>query len=173
MFRVTLRSIASLDSSALLHRTVLGIGTDLVHLPRFTKIVGKCTPILENKRMDRLLGKFMHTVELCRLKEMLKDGDGVQNMTRYIAGVWATKEAVYKSLASQNLASTMPPARIIYTKLCYKINDTDGSPKVMIDKNFATAYPEFMRCLIADTEFLISLSHDQDYLVSYVCHVRV
>ncbi|CEP60122.1 holo-[acyl-carrier-protein] synthase LALA0_S01e03532g [Lachancea lanzarotensis] len=154
---------------------VLGIGTDIVHLPRFAKLMARDASIKDMRTNERVLSKFMHTVELSKLQRMREERYQEKALVQFVAGVWATKEAVYKSLSSRldHDKTALPPAKYIYTQLCYKTNDSNGSPKVVIDPKLANVYPNFKQDFIEKTEFLLSLSHDDSYLVSFVCHVSV
>ncbi|SCU84647.1 LADA_0D02960g1_1 [Lachancea dasiensis] len=153
--------------------SVLGIGTDVVYLPRFQRLILKYGSPGDGKRLDRIMSKFMHARELSRYQELLQNHKSSLPLIHYAAGVWATKEAIYKTLASQVPVNMMPPAQTIYTKLCYKLNGSTGAPKIEIDDTLMTKYPKFMLENIINTKFLVSLSHDEKYLVSFVCQSKI
>ncbi|SCU79844.1 LAFA_0B05974g1_1 [Lachancea sp. 'fantastica'] len=154
---------------------ILGIGTDIVHIPRFARLMARDASIRESRINERILGKFMHAAELSRLQRMREENHSDKALIQFVAGVWATKEAVYKSLSSRSghKKTALPPAKYIYTQLCYKTNDEGGIPRLVIDPKLTSVYPNFTRDFIENTKFLLSISHDNDYLVSFVCHVSV
>ncbi|CUS20412.1 LAQU0S01e06018g1_1 [Lachancea quebecensis] len=154
------------------HTAILGIGTDIVYLPRFAKIVEKHAPIEQSTAFRRMMSKFMHPIEISQLNQMLQSGCNSPSVVRYLAGVWATKEAIFKSLATQRLEEPLLPAQTIYTQVFYKANDQDGAPRIEIDSSIKCSHPEFARAYIAGTRLMLSIAHDEDYLVSFVCHVR-
>ncbi|AMD19042.1 HBR141Cp [Eremothecium sinecaudum] len=159
-------------------QTLLGIGSDIVFLPRFRKII-KALPAVHQPSLvclPSICRKFMHPMETEHLKSLLlRDASNESAAVRYIAGVWATKEAVYKALSSSVVPDHLPPASTIYTKLCYKVNYQDvGRPMVILDPKFRskTAYKLFWDRYVTNSEFLVTISHDTDYLISFVAHVR-
>ncbi|SCU82665.1 LADA_0C07140g1_1 [Lachancea dasiensis] len=173
MLQNALHMIGSPHGLKPLSNVVLGIGTDVVYLPRFKNLISKYGSSEDGKRLHRLLGKFMHNRELSEFQELVNGGKYGLPLVHYIAGIWATKEAVYKALASRQVACAMPPAQTIYTKLLYKTNDAKGVPRIEIDHSLTVQYPKFIQDSILNTKFLVSLSHDEDYLVSYVCQTKV
>ncbi|CAR22748.1 ACPS domain-containing protein [Lachancea thermotolerans] len=154
------------------HAAMLGIGTDIVYLPRFAKIVEKHAPVGQSTTFRKIATKFMHPEEVRHLYQMLQLGYNSPSVVRYLAGVWATKEAIFKSLAAQRLEIPLLPAQKIYTQVFYKTNEQDGAPRVEFDSSIERLHPEFARAYIANTRFVLSIAHDEDYLVSFVCHIR-
>ncbi|SCU95582.1 LAME_0F12662g1_1 [Lachancea meyersii CBS 8951] len=171
---MSLRRLVSFKCPGSTTANVLGIGTDIVYLPRFAKLVSDDASARKARTNNRILGKFMHATELSKLQCMRQNNRPDTALVQYVAGVWATKEAVYKCFASSSNTSIieLPPAKTIYTRFCYKTNDSKGIPKLVFDQELAGVYPEFVKAYIDNTKFLLSISHDADYLVSYVCHVR-
>lgn len=163
-------------------KRLLGIGTDIVYLPRFHKLVQKY-PLKHgnngNPTFYQLAKKFMHPIEIAKLETLLtNDTHTADRVTTYVGGVWAVKESVIKALACFVPPYKMPPAQSIYTKLLYKTNDPNNIPIVRIDDKFplsgsessAQFYREYIEA--PSTKVLVSISHDQDYLVAFVCLVE-
>ncbi|CCD25052.1 holo-[acyl-carrier-protein] synthase NDAI_0E02350 [Naumovozyma dairenensis CBS 421] len=159
-------------------RNLLGIGTDIVYLPRFQRLLMKYTndddvyAIKSSSALDRINDKFMHPIERATFRSLANES--LSKRAKYLAGVWATKEATLKALHCYIPSEHIPPAQVIYTKLLYKTNNTStGSPQLQFDKNFSTTtplYSQFFRDYInGKISTLLSISHDEQYLVSFVC----
>lgn len=153
---------------------ILGIGTDIVHIPRFAQLLEKYPLQQPNSKIFKILGKFMHPLEIEELRRRSEFPKRENQLACYISGIWATKEAIYKSLSSNVKTGQLPPAQAIYTKLFYKTNDLDGKPliKRITSSTEDRDYRDFTREYIDGSEFLISISHDGNYLISFVCHVK-
>lgn len=127
--------------------TVRGIGVDIVKVSRFHRILNTFTG--RNKTIERFGTKVLHPVhEQPQFMQYVRQSD-VCSSARLLSGSWCVKEAVFKSL------SPAEQARFRFRDW-YKINDADGRPVVRND----TYSPQ--------DEFLVSVSHDGDYVVSYV-----
>ncbi|SCU95969.1 LAMI_0F04632g1_1 [Lachancea mirantina] len=152
---------------------VKGIGTDLVHVQRFRKLLDKYPTSGNKSTLNKIIAKFMHPYEIDRLEALIQTETSQEPIIRYVAGVWATKEAIFKSLRCNSFpASEFPPAQFIFTKICYKTNEVDGRPKIGIDCSQLGVWKQFSEHLITNSKFLVSLSHDADYLISFVCHIK-
>lgn len=161
---------------------LLGIGTDIVYLPRFYKLLQKYPlqyGINGNPTFYKLANKFMHPFEIAKLKTLIADDTHTAaQVCTYVGGVWAVKESVIKALACFVPPHKMPPAQRVYTKLLYKTNDSNNIPIVRLDNKFplsgsqscAQFYHEYIET--PSTKVLISISHDQDYLVAFACLVK-
>lgn len=147
---------------------LLGIGTDIIYVPRLTRLLQRFPP--KSSAFERLTSKFMHPVEKECLNELVHQG---QDLTTYLAGIWATKEAMLKALSAYVAPQAMPPAVGIYTKLCFKTNGLRGNPIVEFDPEYSTtsaSHAQFYKKYITERRLqaLISISHDKDYLVSFL-----
>lgn len=149
-------------------RSVLGIGSDIVYTPRFSRLLLKFP--INSSGFQRLTSKFMHPVETECLNDILLKG---QDCTTYLAGIWATKECMLKALSSFVPLQSMPPAISIYTKLCYKTNRLGGGPTVEFDPQFSRATPshaQFYEDYVMEKKLqvLLSISHDNEYLIAFM-----
>ncbi|GAV54978.1 hypothetical protein ZYGR_0AS03010 [Zygosaccharomyces rouxii] len=147
---------------------ILGIGTDIVFTPRIYGLLKRFPP--NGSGFRRLTAKFMHQHELQELQLLI---DQKRDPTTYVAGVWATKECVWKALASFVDPKLIPPAMSVYTRLCYKTKGPGGAPILVFDSNFPITTPLhslFYREVIYKRrlEALLSISHDKDYLVAFM-----
>ncbi|AAS51355.2 ACR129Wp [Eremothecium gossypii ATCC 10895] len=138
---------------------VLGIGTDLVYMPRVVELLRRMPA--GSGAHARFAGKFMHARERAGAL-------GAKDQARYVAGVWAAKEALYKAVAGADA----PPAATLY-RACYKEADAVGRPTLQVDAGELqrAGHMRFWEERLAGTRFLLSVSHDEDYLVAFVCHV--
>ncbi|KDQ64833.1 hypothetical protein JAAARDRAFT_117055 [Jaapia argillacea MUCL 33604] len=68
---------------------ILGIGIDVVHLPRMVAVIRRRTPA-------RLASRILSPTELSHFGE-LPPGDSVR-LLRFLAVRWSVKEAAYKAL---------------------------------------------------------------------------
>lgn len=151
---------------------LIGIGTDIVYLPRFSRILAK--PRTTPDTPPAVTRKFMHHQEVRHLQNLLRTQPNNDQAVSYMASVWGAKEALYKALASAIPSSLLPPASCIYTKLCYRSTlGATGRPLLSHDPAFQseTSHNRFYNQYIANSEFLLSISHDQDYLTSFVAYL--
>lgn len=150
---------------------VIGIGADIVYVPRIKRLLSKN---LEHAplRFDKIARKFMHEQEIIQLRELISSPGPENTLAYYVSGVWAVKEAIYKSMASEIPLQALPPAQVLYTKLCYKTNDEQGRPHVEIDYRSMEGYADFISRHIKGTSFKVSISHDRDYVMAFICHVK-
>ncbi|CCE64002.1 hypothetical protein TPHA_0G01660 [Tetrapisispora phaffii CBS 4417] len=163
---------------------VVGIGTDILYLPRLTNILDKHALALSNNikltsstnerynslsSLSKICNKFMHKNEIDHLNEMLV---GTQQNTpnfktnaihNYIGGIWAIKESTYKAISQHKHTFSekipLPPAQTIYTKLLYKTNtsNSNGLPQLHIDTNFGGSSN------VTDQIFYNKLLNPKDY----------
>lgn len=156
-----------------LSKPVLGIGTDIVYLPRIRNLIATHKFLVH----DRIPKKFMHEMEISHMKtvyEGLENSVQARRMTNYIAGIWSIKESFLKALNHYVPQDIMPPAQTLYTKAVYKDNNDAGTPRLIIDPEFGKKYPghrEFATIYLDPTkvEILVSVSHDGDYLQTMLC----
>ncbi|BAO38654.2 hypothetical protein KLMA_20196 [Kluyveromyces marxianus DMKU3-1042] len=107
---------------------VISAGTDIVYLPRIERLLLKYRA---SPRLNRVLTKFMHQNEISHFNR-LQQYEPLKSQVIYIAGIWAIKEALLKTLPA---GFGKPPAIQIYTKLLYKTNTPDGKPELHLDKD--------------------------------------
>lgn len=152
----------------------IGVGTDIVYIPRFSRLLRKYPTELKDSKFWKIANKFMHSYEKKVLSQILIERHSHLRAVQYISGVWSIKESIYKSLSTQSDKDCLPPAQVIYTKLCYRDKDMENKPIIVIDQNsfISCGYSDFYNNHIKGTKFLLSISHDQDYLISFVCHVK-
>lgn len=155
---------------------VLGIGTDIVHLPRIARIIAKYGPSSGSSSLYRITKKFMAEPERLKFQTLLTESNSdlnIQKAVRYMAGVWATKESLLKALSCYVPVSELPPAQTVYSKLFCKTNLSSGVPIVQILGDFPVRCPEYndfyYNYIFRNLEALISISHDRDYLICYSC----
>lgn len=151
---------------------VLGIGTDIIFIPRISHLLKRFPP--NGSSFQRLISKFMHQHELNVLEHLL---DQKKDPTTYLAGIWATKECLWKAMASFIDPKLLPPAMCVYTKLSYKTKGYTGVPLLTFDSNFPRHIPshsQFYKEIIHDKSLraLLSISHDKDYLIAFITLVQ-
>lgn len=159
----------------------LGIGTDIIHLPRFKRLLEKYplrTGIDEPKSFLRIAKKFMHPHELTKLQAMAHKPYDETHVAIYTAGIWGIKESVLKALACYVPSDEMPTAQCVYTRLVYRSSSRGQRPTIQFDDTFrskashsdAAFYDRYIDTL--STKPLVSISHDGDYLVTFACLVE-
>lgn len=120
---------------------VKAIGVDIVKVLRIAKI-------LQSSRKDRFLRRVLHEEERLLLGQL----PSFKKLLEYIAGSWAAKEAVFKTL------DTVDQKQFQFKDWCrYK---KDGKPYIRRD-------PPDMR-----SEFLLLISHDEDHLIAMVLRIE-
>ncbi|AET38141.1 holo-[acyl-carrier-protein] synthase Ecym_2409 [Eremothecium cymbalariae DBVPG len=177
-----------------MQNNLLGIGTDVVRVSRFLRLMEKYSSKqqqLSDQRagrngFERFTKKFMHPYEVKQfygeVVEAATTASGrcssVQQMrnARYLAGIWATKEAIYKALVSGlQRPNALPAASAIY-KQFYKSNDAvTGCPVINVDVGGfreTAGLERFWNMHVKGSRFLLSVSHDGDYVVTFVCQVK-
>lgn len=123
---------------------ILGIGNDIVKILRFLNILKKHG--VSGKYTGRLARRILHEEEILRFNRIAKTGSLVQ-AGRFLAGSWATKEAIFKSL------DTIRQKRFVFSEW-RKENDESGRPQV--------------KGGLSNEKFWLSISHDGDYLTAVV-----
>lgn len=117
---------------------VLGIGVDLVKVSRIATLVS-------GRHSTHFLQRVLHPSELAVLRTL----DELSH-SQYVAGCWAAKEAVYKTLDA-------PAQRAFEFRKWYRYA-VNGRPAIALDG-------------VTD-EFLLSISHDDGMLVATVLRQR-
>lgn len=150
---------------------IRGIGVDIVHLPRISKLVGKYAG--RGGTLQAITAKIMHSREQDTFQRMMtywEDNSlGKQRCIRYLGGIWASKEAVYKSLVSFVPSNEMLPAKTIYTQLLCKINDPiTGAPQIYVPTLSSNPISQsFYNKYLKENKIMVSISHDGEYLIAY------
>jgi holo-[acyl-carrier protein] synthase len=124
---------------------ILGIGIDLVYLPRFTSFVTRRTPA-------RVAQRILSTSELVAFRQL--PFDDAARVTRFLAVRWAVKEATYKAL--------YPAANPTWGMVSYK-----GVDLTMMAKPSLVLAPELAKTAGAGRTH-VSVSHDGDYVFAQV-----
>lgn len=155
---------------------IKGIGVDIVHLPRIFKLIDKYAG--KRKTLQAITGKVMCSKEQSHFHQLMDLWDNGSNeqqrCTRYMAGIWATKEATYKCMSSFIPSQEMLPAQTVYTQLLHKKNNPlTGAPHVDILTQVKPQYQLFYDKYLHDSKILLSISHDGDYLISYATIVSI
>ncbi|CCH41043.1 Holo-[acyl-carrier-protein] synthase [Wickerhamomyces ciferrii] len=145
---------------------VLGLGTDIVKLARFHKIVTRNG--LASRQTEAFAKKILNVdKEMPLFNKHVKDDD-IDKTVRVLAGryvynlrligisatnisSWAMKEAVFKCLDDKDQYGQK-------FKDWFKYNELNGRPK--IGGLYLEKFP--------NEEFLLSISHDEDILIASV-----
>ncbi|EJS41409.1 ppt2p [Saccharomyces arboricola H-6] len=162
-------------ASEIIGRKIIGVGVDIVYLPRFAHLLKKYPPLDPRGRLtfDKITQKFMHEKEKSHLNNLLIEEQNVSpRLHKYIAGIWALKECSLKALCCHISKHDLPPAQVIYAGMLYKTQNGTGVPKLEFDKMSEQKYPKYKQffknygSLFSKHEFIVSLSHDKDYLIA-------
>lgn len=134
--------------------SVLAHGVDVVKITRFQAMLARHGGVLSQfaRRLGCRILNGQH--EMPRFCQLVALDDGAK-MARYLAGCWAVKEAVYKTLDPED-------QQVFEFKNWYKSYDGRGKPAVAAD--------DYCR---KQEEFAVSLSHDEEVLVASVIRLMV
>ncbi|GAA5885914.1 hypothetical protein JCM6882_004200 [Rhodosporidiobolus microsporus] len=137
---------------------ILGIGVDLLHLPRLRTLLSRRDPL-------RLAGRICSRAELEEWQKTVGGGLG-EASERYLALRWAAKEAAYKAL----YPAFRPTWKDLEIRKIDKKPSLDFSPAfrpVDIEKGSSKPFsPE-------NVKMHLSVSHDADLLIAYVVAEKV
>ena len=122
---------------------VLGHGVDIVRIERFQRLVGKNPSDAYVKRLTR---RIMHEVHEAPHFEALRAAGRFEKSVVYLAGTWAIKEAIYKSIDDAD-------QKKFQFNRWYRVYGSRGQPIVGSD--------------VFD-KFLVSVSHDGGTLIASV-----
>lgn len=122
---------------------IRGLGVDLVDLLRFQRIFTR-----DKKYIDRFTTRILHPHELDKLKHLRDNTTRI----RYVAGSWASKEAVFKTL-------DLTDQKSFAFNQWYRFNDENGKPHIT-----SQLYCQNNN----DDQFLLSISHDKNMLIATV-----
>ncbi|GME67491.1 unnamed protein product [[Candida] boidinii] len=141
---------------------ILAIGCDLHQLSRVRKIVDRDG--LNSSKVKRLSERILHPKnELVKFNELkgsinpqiAKTADFnrvIESCCNILSVSWCCKEAVFKTLDSKD-------QKVFSFKDWYKINDLNGRPFIYNDNYLKSNQNE---------EFLLTISHDNDLIISTV-----
>lgn len=118
----------------------LAIGVDLIQITRIEALLAK-------PRGSRFLQRVLHSSERSYCATMAG-----QNRIRYVAGCWATKEAIYKTLPS------IQQQKFTFNEWYRYLEN--GIPAIGSDTR-------------SDDRFQLSISHDGDFLVATVLRQQI
>lgn len=119
--------------------TILGIGIDVVHLPRFAAFVSRRTP-------GRVATRILTPIERTAFERAPADA-----AARFLAVRWAVKEAAYKA---------MYPAAVLTWGMVSYTRDQGAKPQLVLA-------PELVRKAGAGSTH-VSVSHDGEYVFAQV-----
>jgi phosphopantetheine--protein transferase-like protein len=134
--------------------TIIGIGCDILYIPRITKISNSPS------RLNNIAKKIMHEAEYENFSRLIRSQNKKLTVS-YFASIWCCKEAYYKSLTYNEQKRTP------FFQICrqfYKANNIYENNKPVIinpsdhEKNIKVH---------------ISLSHDTDYVTSYIIREKL
>ncbi|KXN83688.1 Holo-[acyl-carrier-protein] synthase [Leucoagaricus sp. SymC.cos] len=124
---------------------LLGIGVDIVHLPRIAAIV-------KRQAGHKFARRILSSSELEQW-DRLRDAD-VQQQIRFLAVRWAVKEAAYKAL--------YPTVKSTWKHLSYRGHSSSGEKPTL---SYLSSSDESAREV---GPIYVSVSHDGDYAIAYV-----
>lgn len=116
----------------------IGLGVDIVKVNRFSAIIGR-----GDAYVQRFTQRILHPSEYARFHAST-------SRAHHLAGSWAAKEAVFKTLDPLHQTS-------FQFKKWYRFYDATGKPYIRSDEYNGN-----------DEEFMLSISHDDDVLVANV-----
>lgn len=129
---------------------VLGIGTDLLQVSRILNLIQKNG--VQSTVITRFAERILHPEKELPIFRSYQQEEQTHEITKLLSGRWCVKESIYKSLSSVE-------QKKFHMNHWYKFNTIEGIPKIKNDEYFKL-YPQ--------EEFLITLSHDSDFVTSTV-----
>lgn len=123
---------------------VVGLGVDIINTARFERLLQR-----DQQFVTKLAKRVLHLHrEYPKFDELLKKD--LARCTTYISGSWAAKEALFK---------TLPPAdqQSFQFKNWYRSHTPSGKPLITNGSS---------------SEFLLSISHDNNILIATVLHQK-
>lgn len=130
--------------------SIVGHGIDIVSLSRIKNMMSR-----SGSFTTRFSKRILHENELKVFNAMVRDEGENSAQVRFLAGNWAMKEAIYKTLDASDQTT-------FEFRHWYKTYDSRGKPVVFSDKYGGS-----------DEEFLLSISHDNDNLVASVIRQKI
>ncbi|KAF7776211.1 hypothetical protein Agabi119p4_4604 [Agaricus bisporus var. burnettii] len=124
---------------------ILGIGVDIVLLPRIAALV-------KRRSGEKLARRILSPPEFKDWKRF--QGIDDQHRVRFLAVRWAVKEAAYKAL--------YPTVKPTWKELCYQgLNEAREKPSLLYQPHSSLSSKEIIR-------LHVSVSHDGDYTTAFV-----
>lgn len=124
---------------------IRGLGVDMVDVMRFQRIFSR-----DPKYVDRFTKRILNSHELHKLQLLESDKERI----RFVAGSWAAKEAVFKTL------DPVDQKNFVFNQW-YRFNDGNGKPHIA-----SSQYSH-------KDQFLLSISHDKDLLIATVLRQEI
>ena len=126
---------------------IIGIGTDILNLKRFNKILKK----YDQKFIGRIYGK--NEIEILKNK--------INNPNNYFGKRFAAKEATWKALSPTR-------GEGLFFKEIEILNDMNGKPYLFFSGNTMNYIKKKEKLLKAKISFNISLSDDFPFVIAFV-----
>lgn len=132
-------------------KSVISIGTDLHKVNRFLDILKRNGPLTtyKTKRFSERILNPQHELPLFEKYTKLND---VDNCSKILSVSWCVKEAIYKTLDDYDQTN-------FRMNEWHKTNDARGRP-IIGNEIYSKLHP--------NENFLCSLSHDGDFISSFV-----
>lgn len=161
---------------------ILGLGTDLAYIPRFVDLLKSKSDRRILRMAERILHPRHERPKFDTFISLLKDNNSstqhdlekeqaLQRAAKYLATTWACKEALYKSLDFKDQKS----CRFNKWHKTYQYSPSEQqkhieTPETLIESRFKkpTLYNEQYFKNHANEAFLLSISHDGDYVTATV-----
>ncbi|PFH51456.1 hypothetical protein AMATHDRAFT_142672 [Amanita thiersii Skay4041] len=125
--------------------TILGIGVDLVHIPRIVALVRR-------RGTHRFITRILSPVELSHWQSLSEDSAAIERF-RFLAVRWCVKEAAYKAM--------YPTFQPTWKELSY-VNTISSQKPSLLYHPLKTESPEPL------SNIHVSVSHDGDYVFASV-----
>lgn len=122
--------------------TVVGLGVDIIRILRFSRLLQK-----DKVFVDRLCSRILHNSEYEGFHKLES-----LSASRYLAGSWAAKEALFKTLDEHDQKNF---------QFCQWFRHYQGKKPFILKDGYRS-----------DEQFHLSISHDGDVLVATVLRQR-
>lgn len=133
----------------------IALGVDVIRISRFGDMIHKRG--IDSLFVDKLSSRILHnTHELPAFRGLIGKND-FSGSIRYLAGNWAMKEAIYKTLDPED------QGQFLFNQW-FKLYDERGKPTISNEEYHKQRKEE---------EFLLSISHDEDVLMASVLRQEV
>ena len=126
---------------------IIGIGTDILNLERFKKILNK----YDQKFIDRIYGK----------NEILISQNKIHSSTNYLGKRFSAKEATWKALSPSR-------GEGIFFREIEILNDINGKPYLFFSGKTKQFIEKKEKNLKAKLKFNISISDDNPFVITFV-----
>ncbi|KAI7208649.1 hypothetical protein KC333_g9064 [Hortaea werneckii] len=124
----------------------LGIGTDICHRKRIEQLLLKPPPQARKKNLTRFLVRFLTSREISIFWRKFEDESGLfasqlENVTRYLAGRWAAKEATIKACQWRQLS--FKHIQILRQQKCLGADQTGATYVLILDRPASAFHAAF------------------------------